>query len=84
MTTLLPGDKNEISFVHVPAQVEHATVCRTLTDQEEGFGPEIKDYVASWLEVATEDRVSGKRRSISMGTYLQYSLDGHRITIKKI
>jgi hypothetical protein len=81
---LLPGDKIQLSFLDEPGHVECATVCRTLTEQQEGLGPEIEDYVAYWLEVSRDDCSSGKHRSISMGTNFQYSSDGHRILIKKL
>jgi hypothetical protein len=84
MPSLLPGDRIEISFIDVPRQVEYATVSSALTDQQEGLGPEIEDYIACWLEVRADDCSSGKRRSISMGTDLQYSMDGHRITVRKL
>ena len=62
-----------------------ATVCSTRTDQQEGLGPEIEDYVACWLEItygACDDLQS--RHSVTFGTDFQYNMDGRKLTIRKL
>ena len=51
MTDLIVGDRIELLYEDSPQTVVRATVNRILTDQEEGMGPEIEDYVACWFEI---------------------------------
>ena len=85
METLNPGDRIRITFLDTPAETVEATVCSTLSDQQEGLGPEIEEYVACWLEVsyATCDDPSS-RHSVALGTDFQYTLDGRKLTIARL
>ena len=85
MDTLHPGDRIRIRFADASTDPREATVCTTLSDQQEGLSPEVEDYVACWLEVtftACDDRHG--RASVALGTDFQYTLDGRRITIEKL
>lgn len=83
--TLNVGDRIRLIFADAPNQTEEAVVCSTLSNQQEGLGPEIGDYVACWLEVslASCSDVSS-RRSISLGTDFAYSMDGRKLQIEKL
>ena len=83
--TLSVGDRIRLHFTDTPGETEEATVCATLSDQEEGLSPEIADYVACWLEISVGDCADASRRlAISLGTDSQYSLEGRHLTIEKL
>lgn len=85
MDTLQSGDRIRIVFSDAPADTVEATVCSTLSDQQEGLGPEVEDYVACWLEVTyttCDDLMS--RASVALGEDLQYTIDGRKVAIEKL
>jgi hypothetical protein len=82
---LQQGDEICVTFDDASRQVERATVCRVLTDQQEGMGPEVEDYVARWLEISMGDCVDVQgRRTLIFGTDSQYSIDGRKVAIRKV
>jgi hypothetical protein len=46
MEDLFVGDRISLTFDDIACDQITATVARTLSDTEEGLGPEIEDYVA--------------------------------------
>ena len=46
MPDLVVGDHIELLYEDSPQTVMRATLSRILTDQDEGMGPEVEDYVA--------------------------------------
>ena len=59
MEDLFVGDRISLTFDDIPGDEITATVCRTLSDMEEGLGPESEDYICSWLEISREGETSG-------------------------
>jgi hypothetical protein len=51
---LLIGDRISVMFDDIPREEITATVARTLSDTQEGLGPEIEDYVASGWKSGTK------------------------------
>ena len=85
MDALQQGDEICVTFDDAPGQVERATVCRVLTDQQEGMGPEVEDYVACWLEISMGDCADVQvRRALIFRTDSQYSIDGRKVAIRKV
>ena len=85
MDNLKAGDRIRVTFDGSSDPAMEFTICATLTDPQEGFGPETEDYVACWLEVSQDDCVEGdRRRVISLGTDFKYAIDGRYVTIERI
>jgi hypothetical protein len=84
VNTLQPRDEINLTFDDTPGQVERAFVSRVLTDQQEGLGPEIEDYVASWLEISISVRADVlSRQAVVFGTDSRYSMGGRKVAIRK-
>ena len=79
------GDRVSVKFGDPPEQDVLASVSRILSDQQEGLSPEAEDYVAFWMELAT-DRDDGKAGLliVTFGTDSQYYVDGRRVTLQKL
>jgi len=61
-----------------------ATVCRLLTDREEGMGIEVEDYCACWIEITVDEpRDIDAKLVVLLGTDFQYRLNGRRVTLRK-
>jgi hypothetical protein len=59
-------------------------VIRILTDQDEGMGPEVEDYVACWFEIAmTGVEGEGTKQIVTLGTDFKYSLNDRHVTVRK-
>ena len=85
MEEFLPGDRVEIVFTDNPARPLEATICSALSNQQEGLGVEVEDYVACWLEVSFGScRDVQEHRSISLGTDFRYSMDGRELLLRKL
>ena len=84
MEDLFVGDRISLTFDDIPGDEITATVCRTLSDMEEGLGPESEDYICSWLEISREGEISGVIDNVLLMTNGRYSLDGQFVTIRKI
>jgi hypothetical protein len=94
MPDLAVGDHIELLYEDSPQTVMRATVSRILTDQDEGMGPEVGDYVACWFEidmtgVEGEDakqislRADAWASAMTLGTDFKYSLNGRHVTVLK-
>ncbi len=83
MEKLLPGDRVELTFTDEVSRPVQATICSIRSDEQEGLGPEIEDYVACWLEVSFST-CAQERRSISFGTDFRYSMDGRELALRKL
>ena len=94
MPDLVVGDHIELLYADSPRTVMHATVSRILTDQDEGMGPEVEDYVACWFEIDItgfegEDvtqislRADAWASAMTLGTDFKYSLNGRHVTLRK-
>ena len=84
MEDLFVGDRISLTFDDIPGDEITATVCRTLSDMEEGLGPESEDYICSWLEISREGETSGVIDNVLLMTNGRYSLDGQFVTIRNI
>jgi hypothetical protein len=85
MDVLKPGDMIRLTFADRPDEPLLATVSSSLSDADEGLGPEVQDYVACWLEISVGSCDDpGSRRSIALGTDFQYTLDGRKLTLTKL
>jgi hypothetical protein len=84
MEDLFVGDRISLTFDDPPGDQITATVCRILSDREEGLGPEVEDYVACWLEVSCEGDIHRTISNVVLLTDGRYSFDGRCVTIRKI
>jgi hypothetical protein len=84
MEDLLVGDRISLTFDDISRDEITATVCRTLSDTEEGLGPESEDYICLWLEISREGETRGAIDNVLLMTNGRYSLDGQFVTIRKI
>jgi hypothetical protein len=84
MEDLFAGDRINLIFDDIPREQMTATVTRTLSDKEEGMGPEVEDYVACWIEIALDGETSPTMSNVVLLTDCRYSLDGQFVTIRKI
>jgi hypothetical protein len=84
MEDLLIGDRICLTFDDLSRDQMTATVCRTLSDTEEGLGPEIEDYVACWVEISCEGDTRQAISNVVLMTNGRYSFDGRFVTIRKI
>jgi len=84
MIDLQSGDRIELFFEDAPATIVRATVGRLLTDQEEGMGVEVEDYVACWVETTVDEPSDADMNQILLlGTDFRYRLNGRPVTICK-
>jgi hypothetical protein len=84
MEGLFFGDRVSLTFDDIPRDQIIATVARTFSDNEEGLGPEIEDYVACWLAISRDGETRGAINSVALLTDGRCSLDGRFVTIRKI
>jgi len=83
MLNLQSGDRVEFFFEDGPTSTICATVDRLLTDQDEGMGVQVEEYIALWIEI-TVDEPSGMdpKQVLLFGTDLQYRLNGRVVTLR--
>ena len=84
MEDLVVGDRISLTFDDIPRDQIIATVARTLSDSDEGLGPESEDYVCFWLEISREGDTAGAINNLLLMTNGRYSLEGRFVTIQKI
>jgi hypothetical protein len=84
MEDLFAGDRIGLTFDDTPGDQIMATVCRKLSDRQEGLGPEVEDYVAYWLEISCEGDADGAICNVVLLTTGRYWLDGRFVTIRKL
>lgn len=84
MEDLFVGDRINLIFDDLPREQMTATVTRTLSDKEEGMGPEVEDYVAFWIEITLDGETCPTMSNVVLLTNCRYSLDGRLVTIRKI
>jgi hypothetical protein len=84
MEDLFAGDRINLIFDDMPCEQIAATVNRTLSDREEGLGPEVEDYVAYWIEITLDGERCSTMSNVVLLTNCRYSLDGRFVTIRKI
>ena len=84
MEDLFAGDRVSLTFDDTPCDQICATIARTLSDTEEGLGPESEDYICYWLEICPEGDTSGAIKNVVLMTNGRYSFDGRFVTIRKI
>ena len=83
MLDLQSGDRVEFSYEDGPTTTICATVGRLLTDQDEGMGVEIEDYVARWIEISVDEPSDMDPKQVLLfGTDLQYRLNGRPVTLR--
>jgi hypothetical protein len=84
MINLRTGDRIELFYEDAPATLMRATVGLLLTDQEEGMGVEVEDYVACWVETSADNPSdAGGKQVLLLGTDFRYRLNGRPVTICK-
>lgn len=84
MLNLQSGAQIELFYEDAPATTIRATVGRLLSDQDEGMGIEVEDYIACWIEITVDepsDMDAGE--VVLLGTDFQYRLNGRRVTLRK-
>jgi len=81
MEDLVVGDSISLTFADLPVDQIIATVAGTLSNSEEGLGPESEDYVCFWLEITREGDTLGALKNLLLMTSGRYSLDGRFVTI---
>jgi hypothetical protein len=84
MEDLFAGDRITLIFDDIACEQRTATVTRTLSDKEEGLGPEVEDYVAYWIEITLDGETCPTMSNVVLLTNCRYSLDGRFVTIRKI
>ena len=84
MENLFAGDRISLTFDDTPCDPITATVSRTLSDTEEGLGPEIEDYICYWLEICREGDPREAICNVVLMTNGRYAFDGRFVTIRKI
>lgn len=89
MLDLTIGDRIELFYEDTPGDATPSTtmsakVVRLLTDQEEGMGPEVEDYMACWIEITLDDPCDLETNQlVLLGTDCLYRLNGRQVTIRK-
>jgi hypothetical protein len=84
MLGLQCGDRIELFYEDAPATTIRATVSRLLSNQNEGMGVEVEDYIACWIEITVDEpRDMDAERVVLLGTDFQYRLNGRRVTLRK-
>ena len=83
MLNLQSGDRVDFSFEDAPTTTICATVGRLLTDQDEGMGVEIEDYIALWIEITVDEPSDMDPKQVLLfGTDLQYRLNGRPVALR--
>ncbi len=79
------GDRIEIAFDDAPQETMNAIVTGFESDQQEGFSPEIEDYVACWVDLNESSSTEARsRRALALGTDGRYAIDGRIVTWKRV
>ena len=69
------ADGNELSEV--------AEIINVRTDREEGFGPEVMDYIALWVEAKyVRDSSTAKPFTLTLGTDKLIYLEGKEVMLE--
>jgi len=84
MEDLFLGDRISLTFDDFPRDQITGTVARTLSNTEEGLGPEIEDYISYWIEISREGDARGAINNVVLLTTFRYWFDGRYVTIRKI
>ena len=82
MNSFKTGDHIAVTFVDGSGEEFRATVQRVLSDEDEGLGPEVQDYIAYWLEI--EPEAGEGTLTASYGLDRQYFIGGRRATIRSL
>jgi hypothetical protein len=84
MVSLQCGDRIELFYEDAPATAIRATVGRLFSDQDEGMGIEVEDYIAGWIEITVDEPSDMDAEGVVLlGTDFQYRLNGRRVTLRK-
>ena len=84
MLNLQFGDRVEFSFEDAPTTTICATVGRLLTDQDEGMGVEVEEYITRWIEITVDEPSDVDPKQVLLfGTDFQYRLNGRRVTLRR-
>jgi hypothetical protein len=78
------GDRISLIFDDTPGEQIIATVNRKLSDCQEGFSPEVQDYVGYWLEISCEEDKLGGICNVLLLTTGRYWIDGRFVTLRKM
>ena len=89
MLELQSGDRIEFFYEDTPgdeaaAATMCATVARLLSDQEEGMGVEVEEYIALWIEITVDEPCEmDTKQVVLLGADCQYRINGRPVTIRK-
>jgi hypothetical protein len=84
MVSLQCGDRIELFYEDTPATTIRATVSRVLSDQGEGMGIEVENYIACWIEIIVDEPSDMDTEGVVLlGTDFQYRLNGRQVTLRK-
>ena len=84
MLGLQCGDRIELFYEDAPATTIRATVSRLLSNQNEGMGVEVEDYIACWIEITVDEPSDmDAKQVVLLGTDFRYRLNGCRVTLRK-
>jgi hypothetical protein len=84
MLNLKCGDRIELFCEDAPATAIRATVCRLVTDRDEGMGIEVEDYIACWIEITVDEPSDmDTNQVVLLGADFQYRLNGRPVTLRK-
>lgn len=82
MQTIHVGDKIQFHYEDEPqGKPMFATVCKVLTDQQEGLGVEVETYAAAWIEVSVTT-CDQARQTIMLGTDSKDYLYGRPVSVQ--
>jgi hypothetical protein len=85
MLNLQCGERIELFYEDAPATTIRATVCRLLTDLDEGMGIEVEEYIAWWIEITVDEPADmDTNQVVLLGTDFQYRLNGRPVTLRKL
>ena len=82
MQTIRVGDKIQFHFEDEPnGKPKIATVCKVLSDQQEGLGEEAEVYAAGWLEISATT-CDEAHQTIMLGVDSKHYLDGRVVAVQ--
>jgi len=83
MLNLQAGDRFEFSYEDGPTTTISATVGRLLTDQDEGMGVEVEDYISRRIEITVDEPSDMDPKQVLLfGADFRYRLNGRPVTLR--
>ena len=83
MLNLQPGDRVEFCYEDESTTTICARIDRLLTDQDEGMGIEVEEYIVHWVEITVDEpNDMDPKQVLMLGTDLQYRLNGRPVVLR--